>query len=177
MGKPSLSFVPGLADITKKVRDGYAEIKRCQQGAVAKAMELGEIFLDMRDHKLKHGQFLNWIEKDCGLSVKTVERYIVVAQNKSLIHDLDTGKLAVASINSALRQIEALTGKKKGKIEEDEVKAGNRYDKAEETLLDRLSKLRPEVADISVTQTINALQAALAEIKKKLPKPVELKAA
>jgi hypothetical protein len=177
MAKPVLSVIPGLAEVTKRVKDGYAEIKRCEQSAVSKAIELGEIFLDMREHKLKHGQFLNWIEKDCGLSVKTVERYITLHKNQNLLYSLDTDKLTASTINSALRQIETLTGKPKGKPQEDEAKAGNRYDKAEVTLLDRLADLKPEVADTAAQQTVNALQAALAEIKKKLPaKPEVVKA-
>jgi hypothetical protein len=180
MAKPALSVVPNnLPELTKRVKDGYAEIKRHEQDAVSKAMELGEIFLDMRDNKLKHGQFLNWIEKDCDLSIKTVERYITLHKNKNLLYSLDTGKLEVATINSALRQIEKLTGKKKSEKEEDDTKFSDACDTLSDRLIEKIGKIKnPEMAEITAQQAVNALNAALAEIKKKLlQKPADQKAA
>jgi len=164
MSKPALSIVPGLAEITNRVKVGYAEIKRYQQGAVSKATELGDIFLDVKQ-KLKHGQFLNWIKEDCGLSVSTVERYIILAQHKDLKPNTAT------TISARLREIEKLTGKVEAEDDDETkaVKAGNRYDKAKETWVKRLSKLRPEAAEAALIQRATDLQAALAEIRKKLP--------
>jgi hypothetical protein len=169
--KPALPVVSDLSADTAKVKREYGEIKKAMKDVVQKAMNLGAFFKQKKD-EIPYGRFLKWVKQDCEMSYKTVERYMELAANRQHLDHLSLDTMSNLTINGALRLIAKAT-KGGGKAEDDEAtkaaKAGNRYDKAEETLLDRLSKLKPEVADTAATQTVNALQAALAEIKKKLP--------
>ena len=108
-----------------------------------------------------HGDWLNWLKVNCQLSERTSQRYMNMAMpdNKRKIETwLRTLKPGQASLNKAVAQITVRkTRPPKPSTEQ--------YDKAEETLIDKLRNLEPNSIEAAAAETIRQLNDVVARMK------------
>lgn len=68
------------ADLAGKMKEAAADIRRYTRDAF---FEVGKKLLEIKD-RLDHGQFVNWVETECALSIRTAQRAMQVAELKSV---------------------------------------------------------------------------------------------
>ena len=108
--------------------------------------------------QVPHGQWLRWLEDNCGVSERTAEAYMTLARNKPKV-DAIIATAANMTLAGALRAIKPTSGK-----------AGSgslgKYEKAQESLIKKLRGLPPEDVEDAAQRTIAGLQEAVAQVKK-----------
>jgi hypothetical protein len=159
-----------LADLGKKIKSEHEALASSIANIVPRAISIGEN-LNSAKKIVAHGGFLKWVSLNCAMTNKTAERYMKLATNKDKLHaklrELDQkgeDKFEIIS-NLSLAQAERLiTEPKSGGGDGDNV--SDRYDIAEDKLIDRLEAFSADVAEAAAAETIKRLQFAV-EMKKK----------
>ena len=73
-----------LQDWTNHVKAEHSSIKKTGREMVKKAMSLGDYLKEKKD-RLGYGKFLPWVETDCEVDIRTVQRYMKAAENRVVI--------------------------------------------------------------------------------------------
>jgi len=143
--------------LAQKIKDGYKAVLEAGKGVVREAIKFGEL-LNSEKGPRDHGTWLIWLKTNCGLSERTAQRYMWLAQNKSKLEtELRKSDL---SLNKA---IALLSGEKKKR---DELSASDKYDKCQETLIKKLQDLTThQEREAAAGETIKQLKATVAAMK------------
>ena len=147
----------GLEDLATRIKTAHRAVRDAAKNIVQQVVIAGQALNDAKA-KLGHGEWLPWLERHCDLSERTAHNYMLLAANR--------GKFAIdadLTLNQALRQI-------KGDGSPKDDGPASLYDKAQATLISKLSKLLPEDVEDAAKRTITELEAAVAAIKKPVGK-------
>ena len=145
------------------------------KNVVPRAVQAGE-WLKEAKAKLDHGQWQDWLEKNCDLKERTAQRYMKLADNKEkLMEKVRTatrGSKSVTmsdlSISDALKLVNGQSLKERG------CGGGNpsdKYDKIEEKLIDKLNKMQTDEAEAAAQETINKITKIVSTKKAEKWKP------
>ena len=130
------------------------------------AISIGEDLIVAQD-LAGHGNFLKWVKDNCGFTDKTAERYMKFARNKDKLRSMEKVKFETISnltLNAAERLIDG-TGSSGSGSGSGGGSASDAYDKAQKTLLAKLSVMDPTTAEAAAQKTIDEL-AKIVRIKK-----------
>ncbi len=102
-----------LDELATQINDEHRLAEDAARSAVDHALRAGELLIEAKG-RMKHGEWLPWLEQHCEASPRTVQRYIQVARNRGLIEQgiasLDDGANASCvshlSMTGALRLIQ-----------------------------------------------------------------------
>jgi hypothetical protein len=152
-----------LSDLGARIKSGHSSLIGLGRRYVDHAISIGE---DLLKAKLLvgHGNFLKWVEDNCGFADKTAERYMKFAENKDKLRSMEQIKFETISnltLNAAERLIDG-TGSRSGS---GGGSTSDAYDRAQKTLLAKLSAMNPETAEAAAQKTIDEL-AKIVKIKK-----------
>ena len=75
-------LIPGDNLTAQRMNKLHREITTAQISAKEKAAILGDMLIAQKG-KLKHGEYLPWIEENCEFAVYTAQEYMRVAKSKS----------------------------------------------------------------------------------------------
>src|SRR5262245_6190622 len=70
--------------LATKIRSEYRGVFDAAKVVIAKAITFGELLIAEKA-KFKHGDWLDWLERNCGLERRTAQRYMKLATNKAKI--------------------------------------------------------------------------------------------
>ena len=103
---PHLVEVPdNLKDLGASVRAGLAAMAHAAKTVFAHVFEVGEALTEAK--KLAgHGNWMRWLEAECGLSTRTAEVYMQLAAHRATIETHISQRAANLSLRGALRLIE-----------------------------------------------------------------------
>jgi hypothetical protein len=154
-----------LQDWTNHVKAEHSSIKKTGREMVKKAMSLGDYLKEKKD-RLGYGKFLPWVETDCEVDIRTVQRYMKAAENRVVIEKYiaDVSKYDTVS-HLTLRGALALVAKDKRTPPTPAVK----YENAEKRLLGLVGTLPPDQVADHIGKTIQDLQEVLARVSKPQP--------
>jgi Protein of unknown function (DUF3102) len=76
--------ISDLAALASKIKGEYAAIQMKSKDAFRQMMNFGDTLIEAKI-KVGHGNFGKWIEKECGISQRSVERYMRLAANRKII--------------------------------------------------------------------------------------------
>jgi len=126
-----------------------------QANLIGRAVKAGELLKQAKEKAGEHGRWLQWLKNDCDLSIRTAQRYMKWADDKAKLERACKDKNVTMS---------HLTLNQAAKLLKGPPNPSDEYDKAEKTLITRLEKLSPEVADACIKATIKKLKDAVAEL-------------
>ena len=121
-------------ELIKRIKDQYAAVTDATKNIVNRAIALGESLIEAKT-ACGHGNFLQWLQTNCGISDKTAQRYM-----------------------KALRLVGVKVGGGGGGG------GSATYDELEERLVKKLKDLPPEELDDHVEGTYKTLKTAADEI-------------
>jgi hypothetical protein len=145
----------GLDELATRIKRRHQAVRDAAKNIVQQAIAAGMALNDAKS-KLAHGEWLPWVEQNCGFSERTAHNYMLLAANR--------GKFAIdadLTLTQALRQIR----NDGGSGSKDDGPA-SRYDRAHAALIKKLAKLLPEDVEDAAKRTIAELEAAVAAIKR-----------
>jgi hypothetical protein len=145
----------GLDDLATRIKRCHQAVRDAAKNIVQQAIAAGMALNDAKS-KLAHGEWLPWVEQNCGFSERTAHNYMLLAANQ---YKFKFAIDADLTLNQALRQI-------KGDDHPKEDGPASRYDKAQATLIKKLGKLLPQDVENAAKRTITELEAAVAAIKR-----------
>jgi hypothetical protein len=154
-----------LQEWTKHVKAEHGSIHKTGREMAKKAMSLGDYFKEKKE-KLGHGKFLPWVETDCEIDIRTVQRYMKAAKDRAGIEKYigDASKYDTVS-HLGLTGMLRLVAKDKRTPPTPAVK----FENAEKRLLGLVGTLPPDQVAEHVGKTIQDLQAVLARYSKPQP--------
>jgi len=145
----------GLDELATRIKIANKAVRDAAKNIVREAITAGLGLIDAKA-KLTHGEWLPWLEQNCGFSERTAHNYMLIAANQ---HKFKFAIDADLTLNQALRQIRG-----DGPPKDDG--PATLYNKAQATLIKKLSKLLPEDVEDAARRTITELEAAVAAVKK-----------
>jgi hypothetical protein len=152
-----------LTELATKIKDCHRAVESAAKTVVQNAMAAGFALIDAKRQK-PHGGWLPWVKKECGLSERTAQRYMKLANGKSKLEQKLREDKSVTMADLSLA--EALRLIRDGDGGADETGDLGKYEKAQSTLIKKLRKLPIDDLEDAVARTIAALQEAAAELKK-----------
>ena len=163
---PATAEAPAtLSDLGARIKSEHSRLIGLGRRCVDYAIGIGEDLIKAQV-LVGHGNFLKWVKDNCGFTDKTAERYMKFAKNKAKLMAMEGVKFETISnltLNAAERLIDgAGSGSGSGSGVGNK---GDTYDKAQERLLAKLSKMDPETAEAAAQKTIDEL-ARIVRIKK-----------
>src|SRR5262249_10302794 len=72
------------ADLATKIRDVHSAVVGRMTDTILRAIEAGELLLVAKD-RIPHGEFLGWLEANCGVSERCAQNYMKCAKGKPAI--------------------------------------------------------------------------------------------
>jgi hypothetical protein len=97
-----------LAELAHQINVEHEAIAKATQSALAHAFEAGKLLLEAKQ-KLKHGEWLDWLQANCTISPRTATHYMRLAKSqKSLANQI--GNVADLGVNEALRALAPAAG-------------------------------------------------------------------
>jgi hypothetical protein len=165
---PTTEFLSNLAARIKAAHEALTG-----KNVVPRAVQAGEWLKEAKD-KLDHGQWQDWLEKNCDLKERTAQRYMKLADNKAKLMEKvrtatrgsKTVTMSDLSISDALNLVNGQSLRERG--------GGNssdRYDKIEEKLIDKLNKMQTDEAEAAAQETINKITKIVSTKKAEKWKP------
>jgi hypothetical protein len=148
-----------LQAAAKHVRAEHQAIAMAVKNVVVRAMNLGD-FLRQKKDELGHGRFIPWVETDCEVDIRQVQRYMKVAEGRAVIekYNAEISKYdpkSYLTLGGALRLI--------ARDKPDPPTPAIKYENAEKRLLGLLDSLPSDQVEDHAGATINALKEALAK--------------
>jgi hypothetical protein len=151
-----------LPELASKIREHHKLIEDAGRNLLLNAFTAGRALLEAKRHpQVPHGKWLPWLKENCGLSERTANRYMKLANNRSKIEEKLKSKSATMA-DLALTQAERLADDADDK---DQLGPLGKYDKASVALIKKLGELLPEDVEVAARRTIAELQAAVAAVK------------
>jgi len=141
--------VDPLVELANRIKSYHKAVEDAAKNIVEKAMAAGRDLIEAKG-KVPHGRWLPWLEKECGLSERTAQRYMRLAGGKKKI-DLWLREKSATMADLTLAEVERV-------IADD-------YGKAQASLIKKLGGLPPEDVEQRAQATILALREAVAAIK------------
>jgi cell division protein FtsB len=156
--------------LIKRIKEQYAAVTDATKNIVARAIALGESLVEAKT-TCGHGNFLQWLKTNCGISDKTAERYMTLAQNKAKLKPKLTEEkfdtMTNLTVNEALRLVGVKVGSGGGGG------GAATYDKLEKWLVKKLKELPLDQLDDHIEKTYKTLKAAAdAILAEKARKPL-----
>jgi Protein of unknown function (DUF3102) len=91
-----------LDPLAVKIRAEHAAASAAARDAIGHAINAGRLLLEAKG-KLKHGEWLPWLEKHCELSERQAQRYMRVAQKAPALLEANPTRVSDLSMRGALR--------------------------------------------------------------------------
>jgi hypothetical protein len=145
-----------LSGLAQRIKTAHAAVLEASKGVVQKAIAAGSALREAKS-KLPHGQWLDWLKENCGLSGRTAHRYMQLAAGQ---HKLQS-KLAMMA-NMTLAQALKLIAPER---QREDAGPGAKYDRVAATLLKKLGDLLPEDVEEAAQQTISELEKVVAAVR------------
>jgi Protein of unknown function (DUF3102) len=145
-------------DLAKRIKACIEDIGKATHGALMRAIEAGELLLQAKVG-IDHGRWGTWLET-CGLSDRTAQRYMKVAEGRPKIEAKLKEKSATVA-DLTLRQAEGLLSSNSG----NDISPSVAYDNAEKSLLKKLKALPIEEADDHAQKTIKDLKETVSTMR------------
>jgi hypothetical protein len=166
---PAAAVVLAPKDMTeeqlgKSIREKHQSILYNFKRSVETAIEVGELLIEPKQ-RVGHGNFEGWVKDHCGFSYRSARRYTQMARDKDkLLAQLNLQNAALGDL-SATR----LLAKPNGSPAADtpaSADATDKYDRAEERLIEKLQDLPVDAADDLAATTITKLKSTVATMRK-----------
>jgi len=145
----------GLTDLANRIKTAHADVRNAAKNIIRRAIDAGVALIEAKA-RVPHGEFLQWVEENCGFSERTAHNYMLIGANRDKLKSAIDADL---TLNQALRQV------RDGGERADDGPA-SLYDKAQATLIKKLGKLLPSDVEGAAKRTIGELEAAVAATKK-----------
>jgi hypothetical protein len=157
---PDTTTTDKLRELVTKINEGHAWLLKSSQSVLERAIKVGDMLIEAKSI-VAHGHFLKWIETNCnGMSDKTAERYMKLAENKAKLSEIKKEKFDTMSnltLNEAIRIIDGNGGSGGN--------ASDTYDKVEVRLIKKLQKLSSaEAAEAAKNETVKKLEQVVTEM-------------
>ena len=140
----SNSAADPLAELANRIKSYHKAVEDAAKNIVEKAILAGQALNEAKG-KVLHGEWLPWLQKECGLPERTAQRYMRLATGKKKIDQWLLTKSATMA-DLTLAQVERIVG--------------DDYEKAVASLIKRLKGLPPNEMEHAAQVAIAALQAA-----------------
>jgi hypothetical protein len=156
MSEPQQLKPIGSDDLTAlagRIKAAHTAVLEASKGVVQKAIAAGSALREAKG-KLRHGEWLPWLQDHCNLSGRTAHRYMQLAGGQ---HKLQSKFATMANLTlaQALKLLEP-------DHEREDAGPSARYDKVAATLIKKLADLLPDDREEAAQRTISELQAAVA---------------
>jgi len=117
------------------------------KNVVPRAMQAGEWLKEAKD-KLDHGQWQDWLEKNCDLKERTAQRYMKLADNKvKLMEKVRTATRGSKTVTMSDLSISDALKLVNGQSLSERRNSSDKYDKIEEKLIGKLEKMKADEAE------------------------------
>jgi hypothetical protein len=80
MAAPAFDYSELSPKCAEVFRKGAEDIRTLVKATTAAIIEIGERLLILKIMELRHGQFRDWVEAECGFSLRSAERYMRAAK-------------------------------------------------------------------------------------------------
>jgi hypothetical protein len=70
-----------LTDLASRIKTEHAAVDAALKRSVEHAMSTGELLLEAKT-QIKHGQWLKWLQENCGLSTRMAQNYMRLAEHR-----------------------------------------------------------------------------------------------
>ena len=150
-------------ELAQKIKDEYQQVLSAHKNVVHRARKFGEMLWDAKRSR-GHGDWLDWLRDNCALSKRTSQRYLDLGKpgNKRRLDDALAKMKQEEKDNLTLAEAIKLA---RGKEEEPNSNASDRYDTTKKTLIKKLMDLSVDQAEAAIVETTEELKTALAELK------------
>jgi len=158
---PSTKSEVGLAELATRIKSLHADVMGAGRNIIQKAMDAGDALIRAKrmvkdgERVVKHGEWLPWLRDNCGVS----EDYMKLAANR---HKIEAAMKSAAGADLSLKWALGLIS---DSGTSDEKGALGKYERAQETLIKKLSKLEPDDIESAAQRTIAELNAAVGAMK------------
>jgi hypothetical protein len=117
--KPSSVVATTLDDLVTKIKAEFTAMKEAARNVVRRAIAVGE-YLNQAKAKVEHGKWGQWLKDNFGMTDRSAQRYMKLADNKQRIEDhiRKTDTVSDLSFNKAMGLIKSSSegsGKSDGK--------------------------------------------------------------
>jgi hypothetical protein len=75
---------PDLKQLVKRIRTAMGRVVKHAADTVRAAMDAGDALI-MAKRQLAHGEWMDWLEKNCALSIRTASDYMRLAEGREII--------------------------------------------------------------------------------------------
>jgi len=103
-----------VKDVIHEINQLHKEIQQGFYNALDKGIRIG-LLLNQEKTKLKHGKWIDWINKNLEFGVKQAQNYKKVYEGYKLLNAKSTSHLALTSIDSIISEIRKVKKAKKNK--------------------------------------------------------------
>jgi hypothetical protein len=102
-----------LQDLAGEINRAHAHFRKVFKATFRTAIQVGELLIEAKG-KVKHGEWLAWVEKNCEFSERTARTYMQLARNREQAEEmLKSAESADLSIDQILGKI-ALSSAREG---------------------------------------------------------------
>jgi Protein of unknown function (DUF3102) len=84
MSTTEIAASNSLADLAARIRAEHEGVLAAMKRGIVHAMAAGDLLLEAKD-QLDHGQWMPWLEANCGMSGRTARRYMHFAKHRGAI--------------------------------------------------------------------------------------------
>ena len=95
-----MSFSLPLDSLVERIEAEHAAVGAALRGALAHAIACGEHLIEAK-RRVKHGEWLPWIEARCKVPARTASHYMALARRKKLLTD-HNGNVLPISVREAV---------------------------------------------------------------------------
>jgi hypothetical protein len=162
---PSTKSEVGLAELATRIKSLHADVMGAGRNIIQKAMDAGDALIRAKrmvkdgERVVKHGEWLPWLRDNCGVSERRAQDYMKLAANR---HKIEAAMKSAAGADLSLKWALGLIS---DSGTSDEKGALGKYERAQETLIKKLSKLEPDDIESAAQRTIAELNAAVGAMK------------
>jgi hypothetical protein len=158
---PSGKSEVGLPELAARIKTLHADVVGAGKTIIQRAMDAGDALIRAkRMPTMKHGEWLPWLRDNCGVSERRAQDYMKLAANR---HKIEAAMKSAAGADLSLKWALGLISDP-GNSDEGKGALG-KYEKAQETLIKKLSKLEPEDVESAAQRTIAELNGVVAGMK------------
>jgi hypothetical protein len=91
-----------LGDLAARIADAHAQVGAATKSALTHALSAGDLLLEARS-RIGRGQWLEWLQKPCGIPQTTASLYMRLAKNREFIEAQTSNGVASLTVRAALR--------------------------------------------------------------------------
>ena len=104
VAKPSSRGALTGAALVKKINTLHADCERGLSRSLRIAMEVGDLLAEAK-RQCKHGEWADWVEKNCHFSYRSARMYMQLAKNRAMVEQNGNGAVPFLTINQSKKLI------------------------------------------------------------------------